>query len=79
MVRSERVTGNHLQNFRIDRAGEHRDTSMGQLQVIDGLNLEWSPSYASQSKSVADRFIQELATGARVLFNDSHLQEDLLY
>lgn len=77
MARSERVTGNRLQNDSLDRAGEHRDTSMNELQKIDGVKLEWYPPYASQSNDVTERFMQELSTRARVLLKEAHLPEDL--
>lgn len=77
MARSERVTGTRLQNIRLDRAGEHRDRIMIQLEEIDGVKIEWSSPYASQSNGIAERFMQELTTRARVLLNDAHLPENL--
>lgn len=77
MNHSERLTGEKLQAIRLDGAGEHKREMVSKLQAIEGVRLEFSPAYASQSNGKAERLVQELSIRARVMMMNTNVPESL--
>lgn len=75
MERSERVTGNILQNIRLDGSGENKSEEIRNLLHLNRFHLEYSPTYDLESNRVAERFMKELGLRKRLLMKDSGMEE----
>lgn len=58
--RQERITGNRLRNRLLEGSGENRSDAVKRLSKLDGINIEYSPDYASKSKGIAEIFMEEI-------------------
>ena len=74
---SENLTGNRLINIRLDGAGENFSSNVTEFCMMNGIRLEPSPPHAPESNGVAERFMQELGTRARVLLFAANLPGNL--
>lgn len=66
-----------LFHVRRDGPGENVSNAIRNFCLLHGILLEASPSYTPQSNGVADRFIQEFGTRARVFLFDTKLKNFL--
>lgn len=69
-MRSEnlyKARGYKLSNIRLDRAGDNINNAVKEFSMHNGVQLESSPPYASQSNCAAERLVQEHWTRVRVL------------
>lgn len=69
--------GLRLFRIRLDRAGEHTSLDVHSYAMENGIVLEYSPPYGSQSNGVAERLIQELWKMARTLLHSTGLPTSL--
>lgn len=76
-ARAERVTGCKLLNIRLDGAAENNYAMIKELRMSDGVELHYSPRYASESNGVAERYMQELGMRTRGLMFSSTLPNEL--
>lgn len=55
MDRAKRSTKSKLHSIRLDGAGEHISNILKMLHKIEGISIEFSPAYTSQSNGRAKR------------------------
>lgn len=63
--------------IRLDRAGENKNKTLDKFIQTHGMELQYSPAYASQSNGSAERLIQELWNMSRTMLFESHLPDNL--
>ena len=63
--------------IRLDKAGEHCSDQVTTFTRKNGLKLEYSPAYASQSNGSSERLIQELWKVARTMLYEAKLDIQL--
>jgi len=66
-----------MYRFRLDKAGENVGRNIQEFTQENGMLLEYSPAYASQSNGVAERCIQDIWKMARAMLFGSDLEVDL--
>ena len=62
-----------MYRVRLDRAGENMSGELQKIVADNGMQLEYSSAYASQSNGVAERLIQDLWKMARSMLSGSDL------
>lgn len=70
---AENPSNESMQRLRSHQAGEHSSSSFFDFIHEQGIALEFSPPFASQSNGSPERLIQELWKMARTMLLDSRL------